>query len=196
MDLFKKRNIVLMLFALAAILVLGAGQAWAGSYKNASERNKKECKEWCAQTGDCEFCSTKRGCGQGYTAIRSWTGKGKNWHACGKRETRREAGIRHKEECNKWCKENPACSNCSKLAGCGKGYRTIKRWTGRGENWHACEKREKTDRASQNNKAACNEWCAKNPNCRKCTTFTTCGLGVKTLKRFGGAGENWYACEK
>jgi hypothetical protein len=198
MRISNKYGLLGLMLTLAAILVIaaGSGQAWAGKWKKESERHKSECKAWCGQTPGCEFCSTNRGCGQGYEAIRSWTGYGKNWHACAKRETRREAGLRHKEDCEKWCRENPACSDCTSVAGCGYKSRVLKTWKGRGKNYYACERRMKTDRASMNNKAACEEWCGRHEKCRKCTNFTTCGLGVRTLKTFGGAGENWYACEK
>jgi hypothetical protein len=196
MDRIKKRNFVIILLALALGMVFSAApdQAWAGKYKKASQKNESDCRKWCHENKEqCEFCDTKSGCGQGYVSIRKWGGRGKNWYACGKKETRREAGQRHYNDCKKWCDENPGCDRCSKKSGCGKGYRKLKGWTGRGENWYACEKREKTDPASQNNKAACREYCKGKYGC-KCKN-RPCHHTYKKLKTFGGRGENWYACD-
>jgi hypothetical protein len=195
MNRTKTRNLVMAMLALALglVFVLGPGQAWAGKYKDASRQNKMDCQIWCNKKADCEFCSKKSGCGQGYTSIQSWTGRGKNWYACAKRETRREAGQRHREECHKWCDNNPACFMCSTKTGCGLGYRVLKSWTGRGNNYYACERREKKDRASQYNKEACNEYCKSKGYTCKCHN-RLCHHSQKKVKTFGGKGENWYAC--
>jgi hypothetical protein len=43
--------------------------------------------------------------------------------------------------CKIWCATRPNCVKCSKLIGCGIGYRRLESWMGRGTNWHACERR-------------------------------------------------------
>jgi hypothetical protein len=84
MDLLKKRKLIFVLLALAAILVLGAGQAWAGSYKKASKRNKQECKEWCATNPNCRKCTNFTTCGLGVKTLKRFGGAGENWYACQK----------------------------------------------------------------------------------------------------------------
>ncbi len=46
--------------------------------------NKQVCKKWCDQNPECVRCDTKIGCGAGYKRIKSFTGPGRNWHACRK----------------------------------------------------------------------------------------------------------------
>ena len=47
--------------------------------------NKEACEKWCREHSECVKCSTKKGGGRGYKHLKSWTGRGKNWHACKKR---------------------------------------------------------------------------------------------------------------
>ena len=67
----------------------GKGTNWhackrRGSFKEASESNEAECKQWCEANKDkgCVKCDTKYGCGAGYEPTKHFTGHGKNWHAC------------------------------------------------------------------------------------------------------------------
>jgi hypothetical protein len=46
------------------------------------------------------------------------------------------------------------------------------------------------------NKKPCEDWCKRTPACEKCSTLPGCGGGLKQLRKFGGVGKNWYACEK
>ena len=85
-------------------------------------------------------------CGQGYDNMHSWTGYGKNWHACKKRPSYSQAGNQNHSECIEWCDNNkPRCDKCSTSAGCGAGYKSIKKFGGRGDNWYACERRAHTE---------------------------------------------------
>ena len=123
----------------------GFGDNWHAcakrvSREEASRKNKADCENWCRQNPECKKCSKLGDCGPGYKDIKSWTGFGDNWHACAKRVTREEASRKNKADCENWCRNNSQCSKCSKLAGCGPGFKGIKSWTGFGDNWHACRK--------------------------------------------------------
>lgn len=120
----------------------GYGKNWhacgKSSYGRESEENWNDCKVWCnANKPLCKECSTKKYCGSGMTSMRSWTGGGKNWHAC------REAGSQsNRAACDLWCNQHkPGCAMCSSKSGCGRGYEKIESFRGRGENWFACRKR-------------------------------------------------------
>lgn len=67
----------------------GPGKNWHAcektDFREASEGNKAECEAWCAANPPCEKCSTLVGCGPGYKAMKHFTGRGKNYHACKKR---------------------------------------------------------------------------------------------------------------
>ena len=68
----------------------GAGKDWYAcekrkSRQEASKDNKAACEEWCQDHPDCVGCSTKIGCGVGKKRMKSWTGRGTNYHACKKR---------------------------------------------------------------------------------------------------------------
>lgn len=53
------------------------------------------------------------------------------------------------------------------------------------------------DRASAENKAACESWCKDNkPECDHCSTLRNCGTGFKNIKSWTGFGDNWHACAK
>jgi hypothetical protein len=53
--------------------------------KEKSKGHHEACLEWCRTHPECAKCSTNPGCGIGYRHIKSWTGKGTNWHACTER---------------------------------------------------------------------------------------------------------------
>jgi hypothetical protein len=120
----------------------GYGTNWhacgKSGYGKDSERNWNDCRVWCkANEPTCKECSTNRYCGKGLTTMRSWTGPGKNWHAC------RAAGSQsNRDACDLWCNQNkPRCAKCSSNSGCGRGYKKIENFRGRGENWFACRER-------------------------------------------------------
>ncbi len=122
----------------------GFGQNWYACRQNArqeaSDRHKADCESWCQANPGCEMCSTSIGCGRGYESLHSWTGPGRNWYACGKRPTREEASAGNQQECTAWCGSHSGCDKCSDQLGCGRGYKQIKSFGGRGKNWYACEK--------------------------------------------------------
>jgi hypothetical protein len=116
------------------------GTAWAGKKRDrASAKHKADCEAWCKANENCQKCSRSVGCGTGYKKLKSWTGYGDNWYACGKNKYG-QASDKHKEACQKWCKGQRKCAFCSKKSGCGTGYKKMKSWTGRGKNWYACKK--------------------------------------------------------
>lgn len=67
----------------------GQGKNWHACRKTmheiASEGNKAACEAWCAAHAGCVKCDTLRGCGPGFKAMKHFTGRGKNWHACRKK---------------------------------------------------------------------------------------------------------------
>jgi hypothetical protein len=116
------------------------GTAWAGKKRDrASAKNKADCAAWCKSNPSCEKCSRTSGCGTGYKKLKSWTGFGDNYYACGKNKYGKESD-RNKADCLKWCRGNKKCAHCSKLSGCGNGFKKIKSWTGKGKNYYACKK--------------------------------------------------------
>jgi hypothetical protein len=100
------------------------------------------------------------------------------------------------EACYEWCQGKKKCSRCSKLPACGPGYSPMKKFTGAGKDWYACEKRKSRKQASRDNKKACQDWCGGNSKCKKCSRKPGCGIGYKTMKGWTGRGNNWYACKK
>ena len=120
----------------------GYGTNWhacgKSSYGMDSEKNQSDCNAWCsANHPPCEMCSTNKGCGSGYTVVKSWTGGGKNWHAC-----RAASSQSNRDACDLWCNQNkPRCAMCSSSVGCGRGYKRIETFRGRGDNWFACTAR-------------------------------------------------------
>ncbi len=170
----------------------------AGRYRDASRANKANCEAWCnAHKPECQFCSTKRGCGSGYSRLNSWGGRGRNWHACGRRVSRRQASDRKMQECKEWCDANPACVKCLYLGPCQPGFRRLRTWRGRGSNIVACERRQYRDPASNRNREECEAWCRANkPECRKCSTLRNCGASLTNLRSWTGPGRNWHACRK
>ena len=44
----------------------------------------RACQQWCAANSVCAKCNPS-GCGAGYKRLKSWTGRGTNWHACARR---------------------------------------------------------------------------------------------------------------
>jgi hypothetical protein len=56
-----------------------------GGRASSSQGNEAACRRWCAEDSECAKCSDLAECGSGFRKIKSWTGKGKDWHACAKR---------------------------------------------------------------------------------------------------------------
>ncbi len=105
-----------------------------------AEQNRKDCQEWCGKNKDCEKCANWSGCGVGYEKFKSFRGSGKDWFAC-KKTARRVGSEQSKAACEEWCKDNRDCEKCSKLPGCGYGFKGAKRFKGKGVDWYACQKR-------------------------------------------------------
>ncbi len=167
---------------------------------DASEENRTACENWCRQHRSdkgCLKCDTRKDCGPDYRNLKTWKGYGTNWHACRKKgqSHRQQESGRHHQKCQQWCDANkPDCVYCSKSAGCGSGFQSLKTWKGYGVNWHACGK-NRYGRNSEKNEEACIKWCkAHRPPCKKCLSKKGCGKGFTSMKTFGGKGENWFAC--
>jgi hypothetical protein len=191
---------VLRLFAALAIVVffaVGAGDAQAGKWKRKSKEHEDACKAWCDEhKPDCDHCSTLLNCGPGYDTIQSWTGYGKNWHACKRRPTRDEASEQNKAECEAYCARNDDCKKCE-WDRCRDGYETIKTFGGRGHNYHACGLKRYNTPASNYNRDECFKWCDENkPLCRTCYTYKGCSAGMVAIKSWAGKGRNFYACAR
>lgn len=104
----------------------------------------------------------------------------------------------YEDNCKDWCNKNkPECVKCSTLKGCGIGYQAINKWSDRGKNWYACKKLKSRDEETENNRKACQAYCANyKPRCVKCSTLKNCGRGLKNMKSWTGYGKNYHACEK
>lgn len=188
-----------VLWIITAIIALmfvasSADYASAGKWQRKSQEHHDQCNAWCAANPDiCDHCDTIRGCRSGFDAIKSWTGYGKNYHACRKRVSRSERSAQNKADCEAYCETNPDCVGCKKK--CGSGYRTIKKWAGRGNNWRACAKRNYRDPASNWNRDECHRWCDENqPLCFKCDTNKHCGPERVAIRSWKGKGRNYHAC--
>lgn len=116
---------------------IGVNDVAAGNRKKATKKNKSDCNKWCDAHENCEKCSTKRGCGSGLKNLKTWGGKGKNYHACEKNNWGKES-EKNKKDCMKWCEGNSKCVYCDTKNGCGLGYKSMKHWRGKGKNYHAC----------------------------------------------------------
>jgi hypothetical protein len=127
----------------------GPGYKWLRSYtgpgtnyhacaeRKRSKGNREKCEKWCKESRKCAKCDTNVGCGVGYKKIKSFTKGGTNWYACGERKRSQD----HRQACEEWCRARSECAKCSTKRGCGIGYKRLKSWTGKGTNWHACERR-------------------------------------------------------
>jgi hypothetical protein len=160
--------------------------------ERASAAHHQSCQQWCdANRPDCTHCSKRSGCGVGFKSLKSWKDYGTNWYACGK-SSYGQSSEKNQNDCNVWCSANdPPCEMCSTNKGCGRGYTSMRSWTGGGKNWHACRVA-----SAQSNRQACEIWCNQHkPRCAKCSSKSGCGRGYDRIERFRGRGENWYACE-
>lgn len=185
-----------------ALVFFAANPVDAGPRRDkASAKHKAECEAWCRQHPDCVKCSKLGDCGPGYKDIKSWTGFGENWHACAKRISRQEASRKNKSACRRWCNEHSeeGCEFCSEKAACGKGYKSIKSFRGKGDNWFACKKTKfgQSGRAlDAKHKRQCETFCKNEQSCEKCSELPGCGPGYASIASFNGPGKNWYACKR
>jgi hypothetical protein len=203
----------------------GTGNWYAcglSDYGRESRKNKTDCDAWCKQDNRCEYCKDNVGCGADYTAVKKFGGPGgKNWYACAKRDKLSQI---NKQKCIQWCHAHKddrwpldPCIKCSTAVGCGKGFKVLKRFTGKGDNWHAC--------AFKDSRRQCEAYCEKNkPECKFCSANPGCGAGYTSMKTFRGLTvdqmtnaqladrntnvfthigdaleylkKNWYACKK
>jgi hypothetical protein len=198
MALMKKRGLWFMVAALTAFLFLtaSASDVFAGKWKRKSKQHEDNCKAWCEEHEDCTHCSTLRHCGKDFDTIKSWTGYGKNWHACKKRPSRAEAGRNNKEECEAWCGRNEDCKKCVSVNRCRDGYTTLQKFGGRGTNYYACGPKRYNNPASNRHRDECFRWCEENPLCRTCRTYSGCAHGSVSIKAWKGPGRNFYACAR
>jgi hypothetical protein len=180
---------------LMALAVFAAGPAYAGTYDRKSKEHEAACNKWCAENKpDCDHCSPMSGCGSGYDTIKSWTGRGKNWHACKRRLSRDQATEAKKKECKTWCDRNPDCEYCSTV-GCKSGMAKMRKWAGRGKNVVACGKKQYRSEASNRNRDDCYKWCEEHKDiCSNCSKTRGCAAYRVRLKTWGGKGKNFYAC--
>ncbi len=201
MNQLKKHRVWWVVAALAAVVFVAAapaGTAWAGKWKDKSKQHEEACNAWCDEhKPDCDHCSTLGACGPGYDTIQSWTGYGKNWHACKRRLTHDEATKQNKDECEAWCARNEDCKKCEVVTRCRDGYETLKTFGGRGTNYYACGLKRYNTPASNYHRDECFKWCDENkPLCRTCRTYKGCSAGMVAIKSWKGKGRNFYACAR
>jgi hypothetical protein len=161
--------------------------ALPGDAFSKSKENKAACEKWCnANKPRCAFCDSAVFCkGRTYDVIKSFKKGTGNWYACGLSEYGRES-LNNKDECIRWCHAHKndkwphdTCLKCSTAVGCGKGYHVLKRFTGKGKNWHAC--------GFKDSRRQCEAYCAENkPKCEFCSANPGCGAGYKSMKKFQG----------
>lgn len=176
----------------------GYGKNWhacskPGARREASDEHKQQCESWCAGQENCGRCLPLLPCPPGTRNLKSWRGFGKNWHACSKPVSRRDASREHRQHCESWCRGNPNCKQCSPLP-CPPPSRNLKKWTGFGQNWFACETIRNPVTASRKNREECQQWCSAEPSCIKCQPASLCPPGLNKLRSYRGQGKNWYAC--
>jgi hypothetical protein len=111
-------------------------------------------------------------------------------------ETRKTRQNRQRAEA--YCADKRAAGEeckVSKTVGCGVGWTKDRKFRDGGNAYYAC-KRTAYHNASESNKQECLAWCrGHSDRCVACSTKPGCGIGFKRVKRFGGQGNNWYACE-
>ena len=171
---------------------------FVGSINNAyaGKSNKTKCKEWCAsaegQRLNCDHCRGYRACGRGYTSIKSFRGRGKNWHACTK--TQRQIGKEeNKRKCKEWCNgsegQRRGCTGCSTKPGCGVHQDRLKKFNEfKGKNWYACKS------IKDDLKKRAESWCRARIREPYKKVAKRCGNGYIMVKRFRGRGKNYSCC--
>jgi hypothetical protein len=186
---------------LSAVLCLLLVSGLSVPALQAASSEQLMCEEWCQSHPDwCAKCSDRAGCGTGYHSIITFNFSGRDsWHACQPYPGTRE----NKAACEEWCNlhkdpdKKPYCIKCSPDTGCGIGFKVLYSFTGPGKDFYACEKSD-YGRHSDENRQACQAWCAANRDkgCVKCDTKRYCGPGFEAMKHFDGKGDNWHACRK
>jgi hypothetical protein len=152
------------------------------AFAKGTEKNKRKCQEWCAKNKDCKKCANWRGCGVGYKKLKSFRGKGKDWFACQKTDYA-TGSDKNKEKCEEWCENNRDCEKCSKLPGCGYGFKRAKKFGGKGKAWYACQKR---------GSASVNAVWPSNKAAKASHRALVVSLGG-AFGRFGRDGIEWFA---
>lgn len=184
------------LITLLALTALAAGPAWAGKWKRQSQEHEDACNQWCDNhKPECTHCSTLRDCGAGYDGIQSWTGYGKNWHACKKRLSGDELVAQGWRDCRAWCQENSgACQGCRGRCESMHGLTSVKRWGDRGRYIHACGKKHYSDPASNYNRDGCFRYCDQSSLRCSCSANKHCGQHRVAIRSWKGKGKNFHAC--
>ncbi len=101
----------------------------------------RECEAWCDRNKPrCHDCSAVVGCGIGKSPLKTFRGPGRNVHACTVNAYGQNS-EQNKLDCDRWCAATRQCTKCSTKPGCGRGYKRIKKFGGRGKNHYACRKR-------------------------------------------------------
>jgi hypothetical protein len=150
------RVCMLAVNALFACWLSGPPTAEAGS---KSDENKADCRTWCGQHTDdgCHHCAATVGCGAGYSSMKQFGGGAPAWYACRLNDFGKK-GEKNHEECEAYCRSNPACVGCTSSA-CGKNIKLLKSFIGSGKDWYACQKTEWAEHSEQAHDAA-ERWCA------------------------------------
>lgn len=96
----------------------------------------------------------------------------------------------NKVSCQKYCAEDPECTECRKSNFCRIKHEKIKTFIGPGNNYSACKP------IKSKNWDECQKFCKENYKCSHCYPTLNCGVAFTRIKSFIGPGTNWYACEK
>jgi len=108
-------------------------------------RNRDDCRRWCKANKKCKKCLPLRLCPPGMKRLKSFKGRGKDWHACGlgkKLKGYMAKTWANKYACEAWCDKAKECVKCSILPRCGTGYVRIKAFKKRrSKGYYACRLR-------------------------------------------------------
>jgi hypothetical protein len=180
----------------------GTGNWYAcglSEYARETLKNKNECLSYCRQHKQdegCEFCKETAGCGAGYTSIKTFGGRGKNWYACRLTAFRRES-AKNRSECDSFCDSNPECFACDTSPACNYGGyngEILKSFKGYGDNWYACRLTVR-GLLTKEREEECEKMCKASDICDYCSPNRCLG-SAKTVARFRGKGDTVYACKR
>jgi hypothetical protein len=191
----KKRWVFAGILAMLLLMLVVPNNAFS-----KSAVNKAACMEWCkAHQPECIKCHPKKSCGgKNFKIIRSFRKGSGSWYACGLSDYRR-GSLKNREECEKYCENNPdKCDFCWRRSDCKSGRQIqgerIRTFGGKGQNWYACRFTVK-GLLTKERLEECKKMCESSDICDYCTT-RSCDRGDKAVARFKGKGRTVRACQK
>jgi hypothetical protein len=122
----------------------GPGKNWYACRKivdpnKASRQRHQECKNWCGADKNCKKCLPALPCPPGTEKLKSFSGPGPGWYACGQKSSWRADSAAQRQKCLDWCQANRQCEKCvtSKTA-CPQGTHVYSSFEDSGQNYYAC----------------------------------------------------------